>query len=868
MSAPLDAGALGASGSLSPLPLPASPSRPAPAPRGGAHGDADGGTGGAGGWSAIAAFLGAVRRRRVVYDIAIAWIAADVCAAVVGGVAWLLTLALARAMSTATAMAIWPAPARIEAMAQWLSPTLITIITIAAAAIVGAVTLARRAPFWRDRALIDLVEAAQPACGNLLVTAHELTREPLPTPITPYIRARVLNDAVRVAQAVDLNAVLSWRAVGNVAGFAVISMSIGVVMLVRATTSALPAVYATQAQAAGAVGTTTRNGGGRSIGPPAIRHVTIDVIPPAYVGLPTTTVRDPERLEVLAGSRVRVRVEATADEVDLELDGLPAQKLTRGDGNRAGGSSAGVAAANSGSVDSASNSGSSGDAAFVHELTPVQSGVLAIGARTRDADRSGNARDSGDGDASADGSAAAAVVTASAPTSASQAVPSSDAASASAAHRLIALTLIADQPPVVTITAPGHDLMASDVEGRVRFVANATDDYGLRTLTLHYTKASGAGERFEFKEAEVPLTIARNSARQWEGAVEKSLRDLNVEVGDMIVYYAAATDNRPGQERGVSDTYVIEISQTGAAIAGGFAVPKDEDVFAISLNALIQKTEKLHGRRTTMPPHEFTEAAAGLAIEQRMVRSEFLFSMGTHGRVEDEEEEAENSNEIQEGRLHNKGQSELAQAVDLMTVAERHLTDANTGEALKAQRAALAAVQRAQSRLRYFLRTIPLPSRIDQTRRLTGNLTDAASSQHPAPSASPDERAAALRTLLNDCARLSAMLGSADGDAHGAPDLASAIGARLMALDPTSTPLHAAAASLLQAPPLAARGRVDEARTIVRSAAALVVPLAQRASAPASASAASDAAAGAGDAALRGAVVDALRRPARPGGQR
>src|SRR5262249_10902914 len=223
--------------------------------------------------------------------------------------------------------------------------------------------------------------------------------------------------------------------------------------------------------------------------------------------------------------------------------------------------------------------------------------------------------------------------------------------------------------------------------------------------------------------------------------------------------------HRSGQERAVSDSYVIEIAQTGAAIAGGFAVPKDEDVFAISLNALIQKTEKLHNKRATMPPPEFANQAAGLAIEQRMVRSEFLFSMGTHGRVEDEEAEAENSNEIQEGRLQNKGQSELTQAVDLMTLAERHLTDANTGDALKAQRAALAAVQRAQSRQRYFLRTIPVPSRIDQTRRLTGNLTEAASSQHPPASAPPDASAAALRALLADCARLTALLDAPARDA-------------------------------------------------------------------------------------------------------
>lgn len=259
-----------------------------------------------------------------------------------------------------------------------------------------------------------------------------------------------------------------------------------------------------------------------------------------------------------------------------------------------------------------------------------------------------------------------------------------------------------------------------------------------------------------------------------------------------------------------------------------------------------------------MDVRAFGEAAMSLAIEQRMVRSEFLFSMGTHGRVEDEEEEAENSNEIQEGRLKNRGQSELAQAVDFMTQAERDLTTADTGDALKAQRAALAAVQRAQSRQRYFLRTMPTPSRIDQARRLTGNLSEASSSHHPASTLPPDARAAAVRTLLADCARLAAMIVDDSATPRGsASQLASDMAARMIALDPASASLRAAAGSLLQVAPLAARGRAGEARAIVGSAAAAVMPLAQRGAAAPAASSGGDEAL---DPALRGAMIDALRR--------
>jgi hypothetical protein len=105
-----------------------------------------------------------------------------------------------------------------------------------------------------------------------------------------------------------------------------------------------------------------------------------------------------------------------------------------------------------------------------------------------------------------------------------------------------------------------------------------------------------------------------------------------------------------------------------------------------------------------------------------------------------------------------------------------------------------------------------------------------------------------------------------DDAAHAASatDLASSIAARMIALDPTSTPLHAAAASLLQVGPLTAHGRIDEARGLVRAAAALIVPIAQRAAGPTP----TDTAALVGtdstsDPTLRGAVVDALRGSAR-----
>ena len=267
----------------------------------------------------------------------------------------------------------------------------------------------------------------------------------------------------------------------------------------------------------------------------------------------------------------------------------------------------------------------------------------------------------------------------------------------------------------------------------------------------------------------------------------------------------------------MSDSFVIEIGKAGIAIAGGFAIPPEEERFAISLSALIQKTEKLHAKRDTMPFAEFESATQLLAVEQRMVRNEFLFSMGSHGHVADEVEEAESSDEVQAGRLENRGQAELTAATRLMTLSERHLIATDTGEALKAMRGALAAVQKALSRHRYFLRTMPIRGEIDLSRRLTGDLSTAASARWPANDQTPDARLARVRAILADLASLAGALESASGNHTNAPDSRRA--------RPQRSPAHVArivrVASVVQSVrvviPLVERRRGRRARPRARS---------------------------------------------------
>ena len=99
-----------------------------------------------------------------------------------------------------------------------------------------------------------------------------------------------------------------------------------------------------------------------------------------------------------------------------------------------------------------------------------------------------------------------------------------------------------------------------------------------------------------------------------------------------------------------------------------------------------------------------------------MVRAEVVFLGG--GEVEDEVEEAAHSHELAEGRLENTGRAEMLTAINFMSRAEAQLNDGRAAEALVFERQALASLERALDRRRYFLRTLPDRSRIDITRRL------------------------------------------------------------------------------------------------------------------------------------------------------
>ena len=116
------------------------------------------------------------------------------------------------------------------------------------------------------------------------------------------------------------------------------------------------------------------------------------------------------------------------------------------------------------------------------------------------------------------------------------------------------ITAIPDEPPEVVIKEPGRDIKATKLE-EVRILAEVTDDYGIEEMMLMYRIGSGEAQELPMETVEV------KAEKIISGAYVFYLEELDVEPGELISYYAQATDNntRTGPGTGTSELYFIEV---------------------------------------------------------------------------------------------------------------------------------------------------------------------------------------------------------------------------------------------------------------------------------------------------------------------
>lgn len=386
--------------------------------------------------------------------------------------------------------------------------------------------------------------------------------------------------------------------------------------------------------------------------------------------------------------------------------------------------------------------------------------------------------------------------------------------------RLIAVTVSPDRAPTVRVERPGRDLMLPTVNHMIDIDAAASDDIGLGSLALRYTRVSGSGEQFEFAEGELPLAINRENAQNWRAHGRIPVAALGLEPGDSLVYRLTARDGRPGTAgTASSDTFFVEIAGPGQVALEGFEMPPDQERYALSQQMIVVKLRRLRDRERRLSAQALDDETGAIAAEQRAVRSNFVFLMGGH--VEDEEEEAEHSNEIQEGRLENTARREIWRAVAFMTTVEQALAGRDTGGALTAAVKAVDALQRAFTRNRYILRTLPSRLRIDPSRRLSGDLDEARDGSRAVAPATEAASVVLSRQVLADMIALIPALRASPRSPQAVMTL-SAAAERALAAAPGERQWSAIAEAILRL-----RGSVsdnadisridDEARAVVQA---------------------------------------------------
>ena len=359
--------------------------------------------------------------------------------------------------------------------------------------------------------------------------------------------------------------------------------------------------------------------------------------------------------------------------------------------------------------------------------------------------------------------------------------------------RLLALAVTPDARPTVRVTAPGRDVRLPAVAAPIPIVVEATDDHAVTGLELRWVRMSGSGESFTFGEGRLPIADLTRDGATLGGRLSWSLAPLALEAGESLVYRVVARDDAPGAPPGESESYTIDIGAAFETSGAGAALADEDRRYAISQQMVIVHTERAVAAQGADTADAWLTRTQGIAAEQRMVRAEVVFLGG--GEVQDEVEEAAHGDELQEGRLENRGRVEMLRALGEMSRAEARLVAGDARGALVFERRALTALLAAFDRRRYFLRTVPERSRIDLTRRLSGDRRRAAPALRERP-----ERADVLareRALLRDLANVD----------PGRP-VPAALAARVAALAMGSPPWSALAARLVAAGDASARREV------------------------------------------------------------
>lgn len=384
--------------------------------------------------------------------------------------------------------------------------------------------------------------------------------------------------------------------------------------------------------------------------------------------------------------------------------------------------------------------------------------------------------------------------------------------------RLLVVEGRVDSIPAVSLVQPARDSVFRTPVGALALMAAVRDDIGLAHARFELIVTSGEGERFTARTVQLG---ARRFAGDRAGTIRATmdLAVLELVAGDIVHLRAIARDAHPASAReyGSSETRSFRIARAAEydSVAVDPAPPPEVDKSLLSQRMLLMLTGKLEKQRARLERKTLLNEsikigrdqarlrqAVGDVVFQRLsgdVSGEHAHTVGDghdHG-VEQQQGKLALSGSNTGGLLEEGNDSPviainqpLLEAYNAMWDAGRELEQGDPGAAIPHMRLALAAIERARSAERLYLRGKPPTVIIDIAKvRLAGKDTGTTNLRQKREAFPPREARRAARLVA--AAQLVAVDASAARDSLAvlrvealgdSPIFAATVGAILNAL--------------------------------------------------------------------------------------
>lgn len=220
------------------------------------------------------------------------------------------------------------------------------------------------------------------------------------------------------------------------------------------------------------------------------------------------------------------------------------------------------------------------------------------------------------------------------------------------------ISVLSDQPPVISFDKPGRDKKATNLE-EVFTQARAEDDYGVVSMDLHFSVNGGEEKKVNLQQ------LTRESAQSLSGAYTFFLEEYNLKPGDFISYYAKARD---ASNEATSDIYFIEVkpfemeykqSQQQGGGGGGQGGDQDQNALSRRQKDLIAATHRLIREGEKYTDQERKDGYEAVAAGQEKLRTdtlEFLDRMGRRlGDIDGQKQVAEMAEHLKQAAKEMEG---------------------------------------------------------------------------------------------------------------------------------------------------------------------------------------------------------------------